>query len=483
MTARLDPRGRVLSFRPFRFPSKGAAPSAELLHGPRDDQNREQASGLRIPFALAFLLAGCGQEPKTVPAVEVTWNHDIAPLIHGHCMPCHGEEGAAPFPLVSAHDVTKRRRQILEVLGNGFMPPWLPDEEGPKFRGERGLSKHELDTLKHWLEGGAPLGAGSEVQPPAIDPWPLGDPDRILEVDGRVQIPAEGDGVLHTLVLPLGFEEARELRAVQFAPSTPRALHGAGWLFDTSDYPARADADYPGPGFREMGGVGMNTIGSLGAWSPGRSAIALLPGFGFPLEGQGHLLVQLHLNGTGKVEHEHSRVGLYFNAEPGARPVMDLIMGSLCVDIPAGERDYVIRDEMTLNADAELLGLYPKARYLCSWLRVSALFEDGQSRTLLSISDYDFNWVESFWYEEPQSLPAGTRIRLEFHYNNTASNLRNPHHPPQRVQLGRDGDDEMAFLMLYLSPREERELPDLEALHREGFQKRNRDLKAWRVGR
>lgn len=371
----------------------------------------------------------------------------------------------------------------MEVVRSGFMPPWLPDGDGPRFHGERGLQGEEIETLDTWLANDAPLGDGPEPELPPFARWPLGEPDQVLEVDGFVDIPAEGSGVLHTVVMPLAIEKPKHLVAVQFSPSTPRALHGAGWLFDLTGYGLRTDSRSVGTGYRDMGGVGMNTIGALGGWSPGREAIRLPQSYGFPLEGEGALVTQLHFNGTGKPERERSRVGLYFDDRENLTPVMDLIMGSLCVDIAPGDANYIVTDEITLPVATELIGLYPKARFVCSRLQVSALTTDGDSLPLLKISDYDFNWLEPFWCIEPRPLPAGTRVRMEFVYDNSSTNLRNPHHPPRRIQLGRDAEDEMAFLMLYLAAGTPGDLEALESLHRRGFQERIRDRAEWRESR
>ena len=436
----------------------------------------------RAALALTALLGACS-EPSTQGVGVPTWNEEVGPLVHSNCLPCHLPDGAAPFALVSSRDVRKRGRQVLEVTHSGFMPPWLPDADGPRFKGERGLSEEELALLTAWVEGGGPVGDGPEPTAPAAEAWPLGPPDKVLETGGWVDIPAEGDGVLHTVVLPTSLEVERDLVAVQFLPSTPRALHGVGWLWDLTGYGLRADESYPGPGFREMGGAGMNTIGALGAWAPGRTAIPLPAGYGMPVEGDGAFMVQLHFNGTGKPEQESSKLGLYFADSPREKTVMDFIMGSLRVDIAPGDSAYLVTDEITLAADAELLGLYPKARYVCSRLRVTAVPPGGGFETLLSISDYDFNWLEPLWYVEPRALEAGTRISLEYIYDNSAANLRNPQHPPQRVGLGRNAEDEMAFLMLYLATDDQEDLEALEAQHRQGFLDRIQDRRDWHAGR
>jgi tetratricopeptide (TPR) repeat protein len=50
------------------------------------------------------------------------------------------------------------------------------------------------------------------------------------------------------------------------------------------------------------------------------------------------------------------------------------------------------------------------------------------------------------------SLPKGTTIAMRFTYDNSANNIRNPNHPPQRVMAGNRASDEMAHLWLQVLP-------------------------------
>ena len=50
------------------------------------------------------------------------------------------------------------------------------------------------------------------------------------------------------------------------------------------------------------------------------------------------------------------------------------------------------------------------------------------------------------------TLPAGTKITMRFAYDNSADNVRNPNHPPQRVMAGNRASDEMAHLWLQVLP-------------------------------
>jgi hypothetical protein len=74
---------------------------------------------------------------------------------------------------------------------------------------------------------------------------------------------------------------------------------------------------------------------------------------------------------------------------------------------------------------------------------------------MVRIGDWDFNWQGGYRYETPVHLPEGTRIDLEYTYDNSARNPRNPSNPPARVQFGEQTTDEMAvafFTVVLPSP-------------------------------
>ena len=68
----------------------------------------------------------------------------------------------------------------------------------------------------------------------------------------------------------------------------------------------------------------------------------------------------------------------------------------------------------------------------------------ARGKTLLRIPDWNFDWQQQYTYAAPLRLPAGSRVEMEFTYDNSAENPRNPHHPPQRVTWGPGSADEMA---------------------------------------
>jgi len=73
------------------------------------------------------------------------------------------------------------------------------------------------------------------------------------------------------------------------------------------------------------------------------------------------------------------------------------------------------------------------------------------------------------------SLPAGTRITMRFTYDNSAGNVRNPNHPPQRVVAGNRASDEMAHLWLQVLPKDARSGIDPRAQIQEAMARHHLD--------
>jgi hypothetical protein len=114
---------------------------------------------------------------------EPTFGRDVAPLVYGKCAVCHRPGESAPFNLLTYDDVRSHARQIVDVTQSGFMPPWLPAEGSGNFVGARRLTADERDTLKRWVDAGAPGGDPSlwPDPPTFVDRWQADPPDLVLE--------------------------------------------------------------------------------------------------------------------------------------------------------------------------------------------------------------------------------------------------------------------------------------------------------------
>src|SRR5437870_1824106 len=93
-----------------------------------------------------YCLSAAAADP--LPSGEqVTFNKHIAPLVFERCAGCHHLGEVAPFPLLSYSDLKKRAKQIVQVTGDRYMPPWKTVEGHGRFLAERRLSKDEIALI------------------------------------------------------------------------------------------------------------------------------------------------------------------------------------------------------------------------------------------------------------------------------------------------------------------------------------------------
>jgi tetratricopeptide (TPR) repeat protein len=97
--------------------------------------------------------------------------------------------------------------------------------------------------------------------------------------------------------------------------------------------------------------------------------------------------------------------------------------------------------------------VHPHAHSRATDIKAYAELPDGTRRWLLHIPEWDFNWQDVYRYETPIDLPAGATIAMEYVYDNSAANPRNPDRPPRRVIFGQNSSDEMGDLWLQVRTR------------------------------
>jgi hypothetical protein len=151
---------------------------------------------------------------------------------------------------------------------------------------------------------------------------------------------------------------------------------------------------------------------------------------------------------------DQSSLGIRLSDRPGTQGRTAVILVNRRIDISPNDSHYVVKASLEIPREVELSGITPHAHYLCKDMKITAHFPDGTEKPLIWIRDWDFNWQGSYRYATPVSLPKGTRVDLEYTYDNSEANPRNPAHPPVRVRWGEQTTDEMAlaFLTVNLPP-------------------------------
>jgi tetratricopeptide (TPR) repeat protein len=280
----------------------------------------------------------------------------------------------------------------------------------------------------------------------------------VLRAAEPYTVPAEGTDVFRNLVLHVPVDRPRYVRAIELRPGDKRVVHHANVLVDRTGSADRQDSRDPGPGFAgmdvELESPTFEPDSHFLFWKPGTAAVAEPPDMAWRVEPSTDLVLNLHLQPSGKPETIQPAVGLYFTeVVPTRFPMLVQLEHDGALDIPAGRSDFVVTDRYDVPVDVEVLGVYPHAHYLGRDVKAWATLPDGRTVWLIWIRDWNLDWQAVYRYREPIALPRGSRIEMRIEYDNSAANLRNPSDPPRRVKAGNRSTDEMGHLWIQLLPR------------------------------
>lgn len=377
-----------------------------------------------------------------------TFNQDVAPILYENCATCHRPGEVAPFALLTYQDASKRAALIAAVTEKRFMPPWKAEPGYGKFAHERRLTDEQIRTLGEWAKAGAPEGTGSApVAPKFTDGWQLGTPDRVFQMPVEFEVPADGPDQFECFVIPSELAQDVYVGTAEFRPGNPKVVHHALVMLDTTGRAREQAKANGGTHYPCFGGARIGVNGLFFGWAPGSISPPAEPGISRKLEKGTDLVVQLHYHPSGKVEKDRSMLGLHFGGPP-TKGVATMLMLNTNIYIPAGSNDSRVKAQMTMPQDGELFGIAPHAHYLGKEMKIEAHKPDGSVEPLIYIKDWDFNWQGQYRYEKPVKLPKGTRIEMEFSYDNSTANPQNPSNPPKQVRWGEQTTDEMAVAFL-----------------------------------
>ena len=398
-------------------------------------------------------------QPSSPVPQQVTFNRDIAPILFHYCSPCHRPGEGGPFPLLTYADAKARARQIAAVTSKRFMPPWLPEPQELRFADELHLSNEQITLLQMWVEQGAVEGASADLPPaPQFVPgWQLGRPDEIIEAKKPYTLPASGSDMYWNFIFRTPVDRTRWLKAIEIRPGEKRAVHHANILVDRNQSARRQEAE-PGAGFPGMElkieSETFDPDSHFLFWKPGIVPRPEPEGMSLRLDTETDLVLNMHLQPSGKTEKIQPNLGLYFTDKPATLfPLLLQLENDRQLDIPPGEKHFLVTDEFTLPVDVDLLAIYPHAHYLGKDLEALATLPDGSAKTLIHIQRWDLNWQAVYRYADPVPLSKGTTISMRYVYDNSSENLANPNDPPRRVVAGNRSSDEMAHLWLQVLPR------------------------------
>lgn len=377
--------------------------------------------------------AGChiGRANRRSPKGEITYTKDIAPLMQKHCTQCHRAGEIGPFTLTSHEDVVNWSSTIREVIEEKRMPPWHTEAPPGTFLNDRRVSDADRKLLFDWIDNGMPEGNSADLPPPAkyAEGWQIPQPDLIARMPEAYTVPAKGTVEYQYFPLDFTFDEDKWVVAAEARPGNPGVVHHLILLFVP-----------PGGRQRPQEAVLFN---SLAIFAPGMPAWQARPGTAKRIPAGSKLFFQAHYTPNGTETTDLSRAGLVFVDESQVeKKVMSGAVVNQRFRIPAGDANYLVEGKFKFRREMEIVSLFPHMHLRGKAFRIEAINPEGESRLLLDVPRYDFNWQNTYVFAEPVRMREGSQLHCVAAYDNSAKNPANPD-PTQDVTWGDQTWEEM----------------------------------------
>ena len=426
------------------------------------------AIGLGMISAIATpVLAGNEAE------VGATYYKDVLPIMQENCQTCHRPSGrnisglVAPMSFTDYQETRPWARAIARKVESREMPPWFASAPTGVFSNERILTDAEIETILNWVEAGAPAGNLADA-PPAKrwveernDGWSLGTPDFVVKMPEPYLI--EDD------IYDLNISFYKKLTEAEL----PADVWLRGWEFRTGDsrvthhmcssmLPPSATAPADGAAVEDEG-ADVRGSRSLGCIAEGSESSMLPDGFGVRLQKGSTLSFNMHYHkepAEGSSAVSQAAIGFYVSDEAPKYKVINNSIFNRGFEIPPNHSNYRVGSSRVLDKDTYVLTLWPHAHIRAIAARYTAFYPDGREELLLDVPRYDQGWQVTYKYKEPKLLPKGTRIDVDFWYDNTPERgVRQGFDPTRFVGYGPRTDDEMSLGFIGYAEVDESQVP------------------------
>jgi hypothetical protein len=444
-------------------------------HGRIDDQfarrgvRNANPTGNELRDAIAAVLEGgkvkveCAAavgcpipQEKTVPK-QPTYTRDVAPILQRSCQECHRRGQVGPFALETFDQARKRADDIAAVVEDRAMPPWKAARNvGVKFKHDRSLSQDEIATISAWASSGAAEG-DPDLLPPApkfAEDWTMaGGPDLAIDIGTDFAVPASGEDIYRCFVVPTNLAKDSYVSGIEYKPGNRRVVHHVVAYVDTRGEARKKDAAEPGPGYSCFNGPGVEVHSDWGGWSPGSQPTQFEDGMGCSLPKGADVIIQVHYHPSGKPEVDRTRIGLRFARQPVRQILHRNSALNMEMKLPAGESNIEVQATWPVPLDLVAHAVKPHMHLLGKDMLMTVIFPDGRAQDLIRIDDWDFNWQYTYEFEKPMDLPKGSVVKVLAHFDNSATNPRNPNKPPREVRWGEATVDEMCIGFIWVTKK------------------------------
>lgn len=380
-------------------------------------------TALTMGLAIALAAPAMGTEKE-----RVTFYKDVLPILQENCQLCHRPAGAdmggmiAPMSLMTYQEVRPWAKAVVRQITQKTMPPWhAASQHDGVFSNQRTLTDEEIATIERWVEQGAARGKQQDAPEPKVFPsgeWSIGEPDLVVTMPEPYFV--EDD--VEDLYVDIEVEITEEM------------LPEARWIKSSET---------------RSGSTAVHHIIArpLGGSAPGIDANVYPEGYGSLVKPGTVVTFDMHYHkeaGPGTGVWDQSSVAVTFHDTPVNHPITTLPVGNRWFEVPPGHANWEVGASRIFEEDTTILSFMPHMHLRGKDAKYVAYYPDGTTEVLLDVPKYDFNWQTRYMLNEPKVIPAGTRIEVTMHFDNSDGNPYNPN-PNRPVSFGGPTTDEMAL--------------------------------------
>jgi len=401
---------------------------------------------VRLPATSA---PGCllGIEPAVVSSPTPSYHREVARILRDNCVECHREGGVAPFALETFAQARGRKAMISLVVEDRVMPPWFAADGTGPWANDRRLSEDDRETLQAWIDAGAPEGDPAD-QPLAYaypDGWRIGTPDLVFRMKEPFRVPAEGVVEFRYFEADREVPEDLWIQRLELRPEARAVVHHV-----TVSYrpPARGGAE------RELRRALLPFSPSVNegwvflfAYLPGNGPRTYPDGIARFLPKGSRLRFDMHYTPNGTAVDDRTSLGLVLAKEPPELVAESRNYWNQDIVIPPYAADAVFTRDYPIHHDVLLRSITPHMHLRGKSMTAELWTPDGEHELLIDLPAWDQNWQFSHDFAAPLLAPAGSRVRVTAHFDNSPDNPANPD-PSAEVRDGPQTTDEMMSLVV-----------------------------------
>jgi hypothetical protein len=182
--------------------------------------------------------------------------------------------------------------------------------------------------------------------------------------------------------------------------------------------------------------------GFFAAGVPGNTYCVFPDGYAKKIPKGARLRVQMHYTPNGTPADDRSKVGIVLAKGNSFREIQTFALGLPQILIPAGDPNHIETADKAFPTDVTLTTLMPHLHLRGKSFEFFLQGPDGKKEPLLLVPKWDFDWQYQYELSRPLTVPRGSKLVVEAHWDNSPNNPNNIL-PPVDVRFGEQSFDEM----------------------------------------